>query len=199
MTAARLTIDFMGFWHCGGGRGGGSVIDAVVHRDASGLPLVPGRHLKGLLREALACAEAWEWDGVEPGATDRLFGTRTEVDGADSRAGLVRVSDGGLPEATHRYLTDPEAGRKLVSALFRSIHTTAISPDTGSARPRSLRGMEVVVPLKLEATIQPVVDPDKIPTNWLQQLRTALPLVRAVGAYRSRGLGRASLTLEPTG
>ncbi|NKI33909.1 hypothetical protein HFP89_01860 [Wenzhouxiangella sp. XN79A] len=193
-----MTIDFLGFWHCGGGRGGGSVVDAVIHRDASGLPVVPGRHLKGLLREAVSCAESWQWEGFARGDTERLFGTRTETHGADSRAGFLRVGDGVLPAATQRYLAESEAGRKLVPALFRSLHSTAISPETGSALRRSLRGMEVVVPLKLEAPIMTIMNAGAEPVEWLERLEAALPLIRAVGAYRSRGLGRARLALEAT-
>lgn len=196
MSAAQLTVDFLGFWHCGGGRGGGTVVDAVVHRDASGLPVVPGRHLKGLLREACACAEAWGWPAFEPGDTERLFGTRTETDGEDSTAGLIRVGDATLPQDIQGYLTQAEAGRKLIPALFRSLHSTAIESETGSARPKSLRGIEVVVPLELHATLMPITGRPAEIGDWIEQLKVSLPLIRAVGAYRSRGLGRARLAME---
>ena len=94
-----------------------------------------------------------------------------------------------------RYLSESEHGRRLRPALFRHIHATAISEETGSALPGSLRGVEVVVPLRLEAQIDAMLD-QRLPPNWFEALRAALPLVRAVGAHRNRGLGRASLSLE---
>lgn len=196
MSVERLTIDFRSFWHCGGGRGGGAVVDAVVHRDAAGLPVVPGRHLKGLLREAFACAEAWGWEGFQAGGTAQLFGTRTEQEGGDSEPGLIRVADAVLPEVTRRYLSESENGRKLVPALFRSLHSTAIESGTSSALRHSLRGIEVVVPLQLQAAVSPVKALPEEESNCFAQLEKALPLIRAVGAYRNRGLGRARLTLE---
>jgi CRISPR/Cas system CMR subunit Cmr4 (Cas7 group RAMP superfamily) len=47
MGACNLKIDLRGYWHPGSGRGGGVVMDAMAHRDSTGLPVLPGRHLKG--------------------------------------------------------------------------------------------------------------------------------------------------------
>jgi CRISPR/Cas system CMR subunit Cmr4 (Cas7 group RAMP superfamily) len=71
----RMTLSFHlhGYWHCGSGEAGTSDLDAAVIRDAEGLQYLPGRSVKGLLREAFRLAEDF---GHQPeGATDRLFGS----------------------------------------------------------------------------------------------------------------------------
>ncbi|WP_019627861.1 RAMP superfamily CRISPR-associated protein [Thioalkalivibrio sp. AKL10] len=195
MNAARLTIDIRSWWHPGSGRGGGAVVDATAHRDADGLPVLPGRHIKGLLRDALECAETWGWAGHE-GLAQRLFGTRTEdAGGQPPQPGCLRVSDARLPQDIAAYLSGHEIGRGLIPGLFHSRFATAIDHDTGTALDHSLRGIEVVVPLQLEAQVQPV--PGRAPQEgWDARLAEVLPLIRAVGAGRHRGLGRAELALE---
>ena len=49
----RYKIEFFSYWHCGSGQTAGADVDELVVRDVSGLPFVPGRTLKGLLREAV--------------------------------------------------------------------------------------------------------------------------------------------------
>lgn len=196
MNAYRLNIDLRGYWHPGGGRGGGAVLDAMTHRDSTGLPVLPGRHLKGLLREALECAEGFGWDGYA-GLAQRLFGARTETapEGLPG-PGSLRVSDGTLPRPNREWLADPERQRRLVPHLYRSLYATAIDTATGTAKDRTLRGIEVVVPLLLQARIEPVPGQPAPPADWPKRLRECLPLIDAVGAQRGRGLGRAVLGLE---
>ena len=194
MTFATLELNIQSYWHAGGGRGAGAVLDAVVHRDADGLPVLPGRHIKGLLRDALARAEAWGWPGCEKGSTEIFFGKAgEEEERAASRPGLLRVSDATLPGDLRNWLTHD--GKSHLPHLFRSIYATAINHETGTARNKSLRGIEVVIPLTLIARITPVPGQNP-PDDWKNCLKAALPLVDAVGAHRNRGLGRAVLTLK---
>ncbi|MFP4696156.1 RAMP superfamily CRISPR-associated protein [Thiohalospira sp.] len=193
MTSARLHIEIRGYWHTGGGVGSGAVADALVQRDSGGLPVLPGRHLKGLLREAVDAAGLWGWSGYE-GLATVLFGERDEDTDSVPSAGALRVSDATLPPETAAWLAGTEAGRALRPGLFRTLHATAVDSKTGTAMDQSLRGIEVVVPLELEARITPVGSGS--PADWGRRLEQVLPLVRAVGAQRQRGLGRAILSLK---
>lgn len=190
-----LTIDLRSDWHAGGGRGQGAVLDAVVHRDASGLPVLPGRHLKGLLREALERAADWGWEGYT-GLAAQLFGKRSEEmpAGTVPRPGSLRLGDGRLPGDLALWLGS-EAGQGHLPKLYRGLYSTAVDHATGSARDRSLRGIEVCVPLTLHAPIS-LVPGQTPPADWAARLQRVLPLIDAVGAHRSRGLGRALLSLE---
>jgi len=200
----QLTIDIQSYWHAGTGRGQGSDVDALVHRDQEGIPCLPGRSIKGLLRDAVT---RWEQLSGDAGQTntslaEQLFGklpTENAERDADQAPvpflegfGLLRISDATLKEADLYHLRKtPE----LTAGLLRSLHATKINPETGTAEAQSLRGMEVVVPLTLYAEIQEI--PGVAPVDdWVNKLEFALKLIHAVGAHRTRGLGRAVLTLE---
>ncbi|MEJ2682664.1 MAG: RAMP superfamily CRISPR-associated protein [Gammaproteobacteria bacterium] len=49
-----LKITFLDYWHAGGSHGQGFHTQATVARDHDGLPYLPGRTLKGLLRDAVS-------------------------------------------------------------------------------------------------------------------------------------------------
>ena len=191
MTTHILSIDIRSYWHPGTGRGSGFHLDAVTHEGADGLPRLPGRTLKGLLRDAMHRAETWGWKDVPTGSTMHLFGPRAS-DGAETKFGLLRVSDATLPVEVASYLASAE-GCKLVSGLYREHFSTAIDPSTGVAKSRSLRGMRMVVPLELEAEIGTVPGVEDLP-DWRLRLTAVLPLINAVGAHRSRGFGRTVLS-----
>ncbi|MFB1487667.1 MULTISPECIES: RAMP superfamily CRISPR-associated protein [unclassified Thiocapsa] len=189
MTDATLSIEIQSYWHPGTGRGSGYHLDAITHTGADGLPRLPGRTLKGLLRDALYRAEVWGWPETPRGTTDALFGPRG--DGIETLPGLLRFADATLPPVVARYLASSE-GAHLVPGLYREHFSTAIVPKKGVAKQHSLRGMRVVVPLTLQASISEV--PGLAPiAEWENRLAACFCLVNAVGAHRSRGFGRARL------
>jgi len=191
MSAAVLKLDIQSYWHPGTGRGSAFHLDAVTHTGAGGLPRLPGRALKGLLRDALQRAESWGWPNLPAGSTEALFGTKADNERSSS-PGLLRVSDATLPPEIAAYLaTDPE-GQNLVPGLYREHFSTAIDPESGVATGRSLRGMRVVVPLTLQARISEVANVP-VTADWRARLTVILPLIGAVGAHRSRGFGRVRL------
>lgn len=193
MSVYRLTIDLRSYWHPGGGRGRGAVLDAVTHRDSAGLPVLPGRHLKGLLRDALERADEFGWDGFS-GLANRLFGERSTPDSPPD-PGVIRVSDGELPAPMRAWLRQPEQRSRLVPHLYRALYATAVDPMSGTAKDKTLRGIEVVVPVQLYAVLEPIPGRQEAPAAWAEHLAKALPLIDAIGALRTRGLGRAVLTL----
>ena len=207
-SAATLTITFHGYWHCGTGRGAGATLDAVVSRCDAGLPTVPGRTLRGLLRDGVRQAAAlghleafWETD---------LFGTAqggstAESGDEDQRRGTTpgRLAVGsaflapGLRDVVRR--ASPSEAAALAGTLFASLGQTAID-ETGTARRRSLRVVEVAMPLTLTASLELLdgyrigpTDGDRMTTGWVEALNVAVPFVAAIGAYRQRGLGRCTL------
>ncbi len=197
--SCKLHFAIQSYWHPGTGRGAGSDLDAVTHRDSSGLPVLPGRSVKGLLRDAVAHAAALGWyGGADP--SHALFGWRPLKEG-DKRpegtvaAGSVRTSDATLPGDLAEYLAGSEKARELIPGLFRSHFGTAVDARSGTALEKSLRGMEVIVPLQLRADIAPISG-HPVPDDWRDLVRTALPLLRCLGAHRNRGLGRVRVSLE---
>ncbi|MGB1108954.1 MAG: RAMP superfamily CRISPR-associated protein [Gammaproteobacteria bacterium] len=221
---ATLSIDIQGYWHSGTGRGSGSYLDAIVDTSHDGLPYLSGRHLKGLLRDAVHKAETWGQLKNFPlppqgqSVTEVLFGARfadpeTRVPRDETTQGMLRIGDARLPETIRRWLSQPAERQNYARYLQRTISSTAINAATGVAKERSLRGIQVTIPLELQATIS-FGDPTRAAKNqvepqspsdrqihdrWPDILEHCLPLIRAVGAQRGRGLGRASLKLSREG
>ncbi|MGB0723324.1 MAG: RAMP superfamily CRISPR-associated protein [Gammaproteobacteria bacterium] len=221
---ATLTIDIHGYWHNGTGRGSGSHLDAIVDTGHDGLPYLSGRHIKGLLRDAVYKAERWrQLDGFLTEATDPaititdvLFGKRNEPESRiprdETTVGTLRIANAQLPREIRQWLAQEHEHRRYASHLHRDLSSTAIDGLTGVARSRSLRGIQVNVPLTLSASIEAALPPqvgptgpdevahqrerDRIAQQWQEVLDRCLPLIRAVGAQRGRGLGRASLSLS---
>lgn len=188
-----LRVDMLETWHVGSGRALGRHLDAVVDRDARGLPYVPGRMLKGLLRGAADALVAWgHW---QVATVERLFGGDSQRDDGLAAPGLLHVGSAELPELERQWLGgDHDDARRQREALFVAQFQTAIDRDSGIAASGSLRGIELVLPVTLLADVT-LGRPSAAATeeDW-RQLTQLLPLVRAVGAHKTRGHGRARLS-----
>jgi len=216
VTQVRLHFDISSYWHVGSGRGRDAVLDAEVVRDPAGLPFIPGKTVKGLIRHAVELAAAARGD--ERKGRDsiiRLFGSEVpEVRGAedgdaqvravergryDTEAGCLWFGSATLPEAWSQWARarpsdrDEPAREDIRDALFRVVASTAIDPD-GVALGHTLRVSEVVVPMTLTATLlgpDPAGGPD-----WMTLVEGALPYLRSLGVRRRRGYGRVTVTME---
>lgn len=238
MTAAAtrmLKLELSSFWHPGTGRGDGAAADAVVHRGADGLPELPGRTVKGLLRAAceLSVAAGIDWslgadvpDGPEArsgvawlfgsplakaGGVERSITPDNRVKELErrryaSQAGRLRVESARLGESSvqqaawHDFAAEhPEA----LDHLRRSLATTQLD-DNGVAADKTLRNVEVLVPMTLHARLtfeaHPDDDPVRAVAEWerLSKLldEAARLFLRGVGSGRNRGLGRCSASIE---
>ena len=49
----EYTITFLSDWHAGSGLSSGAEADAVVIKDSNNLPYLPGKTIKGLVKDAL--------------------------------------------------------------------------------------------------------------------------------------------------
>ncbi|MBD1206738.1 MAG: hypothetical protein H9533_21765 [Rhodobacteraceae bacterium] len=197
----HLKFRILSFWQVGSGAGSMGTFDSRAARDPDGLPVIPGRQVKGLCRQAVHEAEAMQLPGVPDGTANRLFGTRLPLQsrgrdrGRSSSAdedplpGVLRFSDAQLPEVTRSALIG-QPGR--IAALYSSVRSTSMT-EKGIARPHSLRFDEVVIPLDMMAEVAPL-GPGA--GDWQTAIRAALPMLNAIGSGRTRGLGRVIVTLE---
>ncbi|RKZ90412.1 MAG: hypothetical protein DRR19_10135 [Candidatus Parabeggiatoa sp. nov. 1] len=201
----QVKFNIRSYWRAGTGRGGGTLLDEEVHKDVYGLPCLPGRTVKGLLRRAVYRAEKWGLLNKNGGDAETAYLTQCWFGSAENRleneAGAFSVSDAVLDKELRDYLislltsrAEKPIGESLRQGFFHQIYATAIEHKTGSAKDKSLRGMEVTIPLTLTAQLS--VHPDKITPKWFAELAKCLPLIRAVGTSCSRGLGRVTVTLE---
>ncbi len=215
MTADfRLVLAFRHYWRPGTGRGSGSHVDALAETDRFGCPFISGRMLKGVLRDAVFRLMTWGGPGHSgpdlsaERIVEILFGSwgfTGDRPRDQTRPGVIRVGDAVLEEPTRRWLANHPEYRQ---GLFRDIYTTAIDPERGVARQGSLRGEQVVVPMELVAPLHRIPLAELFPARealeeeiWVANnsetiIGNALPLIRNIGAGRSRGLGRVELKLK---
>ena len=173
-------IEFFSNWHCGSGLAAGADVDALVVKDKLGLPYVPGRTLKGLLREAAGDLYG-EKDST---AIDEVFGL--SGDAPNHQPGLAHFGNATFTKEEMKIITDKE--NDLTGHLYQTFASTAIRED-GIADDGSLRKIETVVPCKLQGSIL------NVPTNRVQMLEDAMMFVKRMGTGRTRGYGRCKITI----
>ncbi len=189
-TKMRLKISILSYWHAGSGFGRGADADALVLKDRQGLPYLPGRSVKGLLREGMQTCED---SGIVPaGRTGALFGfAAQEGNPAASVPGLLAVSDAQLPRAEREWLSSGQ-GKGDRQAMYDVLASTSLD-DQGLARDRTLRTIEVCVPLELTAEVTGPAG------GWKDDLYKACTVIRGLGCHRNRGLGRCRFSLQEEG
>jgi hypothetical protein len=210
----RITLRFelQAWWQAGTGKGDGVVADAVVALDRHGLPYLPGRTVKGLLRAAARTAAEVGRAHWRDGAVERRFGSELPKDASSDRKRQERLDDarfdtkGGTLVFDSATLGDAwaawadganNADRQLLRELLASTainnttgkDATVTGTDaTGTAKDATLRTVEVAAPMTLFADVH---GPDNEP--WAEAIAEILPLIRGVGTQRNRGFGRVQV------
>lgn len=190
----QYKITFFSEWHCGSGLSSGFGVGQLVLRDKDGLPFIPGRTLKGLLRDAAECLtelsrhDKSSWISF----TDTVFGTREGAAKRNYVPSPCFFSDGQLKEDIQQHLREDE---ELKTFLFRETASTAIALN-GTALERSLRVKETVIPLVLKAEIANFPNADG---SFHYKLLNCMKWIKRLGVNRNRGLGRCAFELIPTG
>lgn len=202
-----VRVEIHDFWHIGSGRGQGVGVDAEVVRTSGGLPYLPGRTLKGLLRDATRSGEVLR--RLPAGTTEALFGTdlvdltdeeslsaQQEYQRFQTQPGVIRISGaylGSTPAERRQWEAWSSSGQgtsDLARHFYRKLSTTAL--QEGVAKHKSLRTIEVVVPLTLHAWLQGPAERD----DWVRSIQSVFPLVSGLGSGRARGFGSCTLSLE---
>ncbi|MBN1664024.1 MAG: hypothetical protein JW943_10530 [Deltaproteobacteria bacterium] len=187
MTKATITFKIMNYWHAGTGAGEGAHLDALVVKNASGLPFLPGKTVKGLFKDALMTAV--ECGLVTNDDTLSYFGgPGPENTRFDSDMACLEFTDATLGDKMAAWA---DLDRKKCRQLFRQISATCID-DKGQALSKTLRTVEVTIPLSLNAT----VESDIASKSWIEDLRKAAHFIRYIGTNRHRGLGRAIVSIQ---
>ncbi len=178
----KIAIKFFTYWHCGSGSSGGSSVDALVARDTKGLPYIPGKTLKGHIREMAETLNDCSF-------VNKCFGGSSN-DGKDGRDKDICYDEKYKAKEGECYFSsaviEEEISKELTPYLFKTISSTKID-DKGLADDGSLREIEVVVPITIYATIENC--------QHEEQMIKAFGQVKRMGLNRTRGLGRCEISL----
>lgn len=171
MVTLNYKIDFYSYWQIGSGKGGGAKNDSIVLKDENGFPFIPGRTLKGLIKDA--AKEAGCFNQME-----LLF----EDDKPLSTSEQVHFKTATLDEELKLLIEE-----NIKDGLFETKASTSLDKNK-QALNYSLRKNEVVIPLELFGTIENL-DEDIIP-----QFEKSFKLLRHIGLKRHKGFGRCIVT-----
>lgn len=167
----KYEIKFLDYWHLSSGLSAGAKHDSLVVKDTDGLPFVPGKTFKGLVREM---AELLEKDGF----VKTCFGAEGVEMGA-CYFGNATVTE---------EIKEQIVSNTLQDNLYDEIASTQI--EDGMAVDNSLREIEVVIPISLHGEV------NDVPTEYVSDLKKSLQMIKRMGLNRNRGLGRCSVIVE---
>lgn len=186
MKTYRVQAAFQTWWHIGTGRGAGHFLDAMVERDEAHLPVVSGKTLKGLFRDAAQRLVAW--GRMHEAQLTALFGKEGAGGNAALRFSDLRLSD----KERAALLAQPE----LIGGLYSQLTSTAIDEKTGYAKNKTLRTVEVVVPLILQGRIELDDESQASSAEVADLLNQMSALITHIGSRKSRGFGEVLLTIR---
>lgn len=181
MSTIEYTITFYSQWHCGSGLSAGADLDALVVKDKNGMPYVPGKTVKGLVREAVE--DLVQFAGADKaGLIEEAFGKEGET------TGCAHFDNAKLGKYEYEEIVKANASQ----FLYNKVTTTAISKD-GTAQDHSLRSIQTVVPCTLHGQITGV------PDDLKDDIVRGFGLIKRIGHKRTRGLGRCDVTIDEKG
>src|SRR5690606_10933027 len=83
MMTVKYKIEFFSHWHMGSGLAGSTYADPIVSKNDRGLPIIPGKTIKGLLRDAADQLHYFHQEIVSTPFIKKVFGTKSDEVGVD--------------------------------------------------------------------------------------------------------------------
>lgn len=189
----KYSVDIHSYWHCGSGLSAGADVDLLVVKDKEGIPFIPGKTMKGLLREAVSELTALKDGNCSFDVTDNFIKTFGCVHISSESAEASTKMLKGESFFSNAEFTVSERNEiisgKLTEHLYDAVSQTAID-ENGLAIEHSLRKTQVVVPCKLYGTIK------NVPEDYVDVVKEAMGFIKCLGLGRNRGLGRCTVKVE---
>lgn len=185
MRDLTIKVHFYSPWHCGSGLSAGADADSLVIKDIHGLPFIPGKTMKGLIREALE--DYVSLKGLDVDLTE-AFGKETSTEGFAPNGKLFFTNAELSSEEKESIISN-----HVEEYLYNNKVATAIDKNTGCTQEHSLRTIETTVPCDLYAKILHIDEP------LTEIIEPALGFIKRMGTGRNRGLGRCQFTIEKGG
>lgn len=181
----KYKIEFYTDWHCGSGLSSGSDLDALVVKDKNGLPFIPGKTMKGLIREALEDIKTFSGSNLDLVC---ILGEEANNEKEFDKQGSCFFKNAELEESLQKAII----ANNLQEHLFHSIASTSID-NSGVAKEHSLRKMEVAIPCVLDGEILDI--PESEDNDYYFLFQNAIKYIKRIGQNRNRGLGRCSISI----
>jgi CRISPR/Cas system CSM-associated protein Csm3 (group 7 of RAMP superfamily) len=191
MSTLSYQIEFFSYWHASSGLTGGTYADLLVNRSREGLPYIPGRTLKGLLREAAETICALQPELISKAFVSSVFGQAPDDKDLEEERPTQEAAAFFTNAYLSRHLSQEIVKQKDQAYLFAVLASTAIDGKKGVAKNGTLRQLEVSVPLTLYAAIEQFPEEPGYP----EMMQHCMNWIKRMGLNRSRGLGRCQFSL----
>ena len=199
----KIQVDTLAFTLIGSGEGFGSIVDSDVVFDDLGVPYIPGRRIKGLLREK--AREIMEIFNPTMNLFSEedfyvLFGKTGE---REARIQIDNLKIVGYQEFNSwlKYSFQSNRLKYIVNKLSimdywtKIIYNTAVTPS-GLAKKHSLRSSRVLNP---DISFVGKIRLDKCSEKQIYLLSLACANLDRIGSKRNRGFGRIKCSLHSNG
>lgn len=179
-------IEFFSYWHAGSGLAGSTYADSIVNKNTHGLPYIPGKTLKGLLRDAAEKINSYNNELISKEFITKVFGARAEEGNTNyQEEGSAFFTNAGLSKGLSEEIMKSE----LVNELYKVISSTKID-ENGQAKEGSLRQLEVTIPLTLYGTIEQLDG-----SIFKEEITMCFDWIKQMGQGRNRGLGKCKFSI----
>lgn len=179
----KYKIKILSEWHIGSGLGAGAETDAEILKDENRLPYIPGKTIKGLIKDAYYDISEVQSNIISMEEIKSIFG-EFDKESNKTKAGEAKFSNAILNSKEQKEIIE----NGLSDYLYKNIASTAIDRN-GIADEKSLRTMEVCMPLTLYGSIE-------LNDTHKDKILLAAKWVRHLGVNRNRGLGRCKFIIE---
>lgn len=191
----RLVIELLSDTTFGRGEGTAGAVDVEVEHDAFGLPVLGGKALRGLLRDAWLSMQGHFPDLHAAGR--RVLGPHGDLD----ETAILRIGDAVIEQPTRGFFVaaveredHPLSPAAILASLTEIRFQTSEERTTGAPARTTLRSTRVVVRgLTLAAPISWLAAPDALDTKCLA---LAVLATRHAGLARNRGRGHLRITID---
>jgi len=169
----KYKVQFYTYWHTSSWLTAGANADTTVIKDENYFPYIPGKTLKGLIREM---AELLYPDSDFVKECFGIGGDRIDI--KDKNIASCFFSNAELTKETKKAINKLDK-----NMLYNKVTSTSIDKD-GIAKEHSLREMEVTIPITLYAEINNLDD------TYREKMITSIKMIKRLGLNRNRGLGK---------
>lgn len=180
-------VEFFNYWHSGSGLSGSTYADNIVNKTERNLPFIPGKTLKGLLRDAAERINELNSNLIDNKFIKDVFGERADYKKADKEdEGKAFFTNALLSENLSDRIANDE--NNLSDSFYAVLSSTKID-ENGQADDGSLRQLEVTIPVTLYGSIE------HFPEGYEQQIQYCMSWIKEMGQNRNRGLGKCEFSI----
>lgn len=187
----KYDITFFSYWLCSAGMSPIIGNKAMAVKDADGLPYVPGRTLKVILRDSFKKMIKWKFSEqyykqyILSDSLIDLFGD-TKL-----RAGTAHFSDATLPEEERSYIIATDTQR----FLFSEASHLRIQDDIEKGPSVAEYKTEVVIPCTLKGSIYIPKDTRNM-SDVIDVFKDSFGFVKRIGLHHNIGYGRCQMKMK---